>query len=233
MRRNRLPTLTVHADPRIGLPSQLFNRVRPKIEELELPAGYTLEWGGEDEDSREARAALARPLPVALVLMVFIVVCLFNSIRSTLAIWLTLPMGIIGVTVGLLLTRQPFGFMALLGVLSLGGEQIKNAIIVLSKIRAETAGGKAPYQAILDGSVAKVRPVLMVAVTTVLGMIPLLQDPFFSAMAVTIMFGLSFACVLTMIVMPVLYAIYFGIHESTPADVAEAKRPSRTDDGAG
>jgi len=144
---------------------------------------------------------------------VFIVVCLFNSIRSTLAIWLTLPLGIIGVTAGLLLTRQPFGFMALLGVLSLGGEQIKNAIIVLSKIRNETAQGKAPYQAILDGSISKLRPVLMVAVTTVLGMIPLLQDPFFAAMAVAIMFGLSFACILTMIVMPVVYAIFFGIHE--------------------
>ena len=119
----------------------------------------------------------------------------------------------IGVTAGLLLTGQPFGFMALLGVLSLGGEQIKNSIVVLSKIRTEIDQGKAPYEAILDGSVSKVRPVLMVAVTTVLGTIPLLQDPFFGAMAVCIMFGLSFACVLTMIVMPALYAIFFGVHE--------------------
>ena len=213
MRRDRFPTLTVHADPRSGLPSQLFNRVRPKIAQIELPPGYSLEWGGEDEDSRDARTALARPLPYVLVLMVFIVVCLFNSIRATLLIWLIVPLAMIGVTAGLLLTGQPFGFMALLGVLSLGGEQIKNSIVVLSKIRTEIDQGKAPYEAILDGSVSKVRPVLMVAVTTVLGTIPLLQDPFFGAMAVCIMFGLSFACVLTMIVMPALYAIFFGVHE--------------------
>lgn len=213
MRRNRFNTVTVHADPRSGLPSQLLGRVRPLIEQIELPPGYSLEWGGEDEDSREARSALAQPLPVALTLMVFIVVCLFNSIRSTLAIWLILPMGIIGVTWGLMLTGQPFGFMALLGMLSLGGEQIKNAIIVLVRIRGEEAEGKDPFQAILDGSIAKLRPVLMVAITTVLGMIPLLEDPFFSGMAVTIMFGLSFACVLTMLVMPALYAILYDIHE--------------------
>ena len=104
MRRDRFPTLTVHADPRSGLPSQLFNRVRSKIEQIELPPGYSLEWGGEYEDSRDARAALARPLPYVLVLMVFIVVCLFNSIRTTLLIWLIMPLSIIGVTAGLLLT---------------------------------------------------------------------------------------------------------------------------------
>ena len=118
MRRDRFPTLTVHADPRTGLPSQLFNRVRSKIEAIELPPGYSLEWGGEYEDSRDARAALARPLPYVLALMVFIVVCLFNSIRTTLLIWLIVPLAIIGVTAGLLLTGMPFGFMALLGVLA-------------------------------------------------------------------------------------------------------------------
>ena len=218
-RRYRVPTITVHADPRNGLPSQLFSRVRAQIEQIELPPGYSLEWGGEYEDSRDARTALAKPLPMALAIMVFIVVCLFNSVRTTLVIWLTAPLCIIGVTAGLLLSGQLFGFMALLGVLSLGGEQIKNSIVVLDKVNNEIRGGKAPYQAILDGSVSKLRPVLMVAITTVLGMIPLLQDAFFAAMAVTLMFGLLFACVLTMIVVPVLYAIFFMIDEkpATPA----------------
>jgi multidrug efflux pump subunit AcrB len=213
MRRNRFPTITVHADPRRGLPSQLFNRVRGAIEQIELPPGYSFEWGGEYEDSRDARAALARPLPYFLVLMVFIVVCLFNSMRTTAVIWIVAPLCLIGVTAGLLLTGQPFGFMALLGVLSLGGEQIKNSIVVLSKVGTEIAAGKTPYQALIDGSTQKLRPVLMVAITTVLGMIPLLKDPFFGAMAVCIMFGLSFACVLTMIVVPVLYAILFNVQE--------------------
>jgi multidrug efflux pump subunit AcrB len=222
VRRNRFPTVTVHADPRVGLPSQLFNRVRSKIEEIPLPPGYALEWGGEHEDSANARAALARPLPYVMVLMVFIVVCLFNSIRATLLVWLIVPLAIIGVTAGLLLTRQPFGFMALLGVLSLGGEQIKNSIVVLSKIRTEIDQGKERYQAILDGCVSKSRPVLLVAVTTVLGMIPLLSDPFFGAMAVCIMFGLSFACVLTLLVMPALYSIFYGVHEPAASKSAEA-----------
>jgi multidrug efflux pump subunit AcrB len=218
MRRDRFPTVTVHADPRSGLPSRLFNRVRPKVEAIELPPGFALEWGGEYEDSRDARAALARPLPYVLVLMVFIVVCLFNSLRVTLLIWLVMPLAIIGVTAGLLLTGMPFGFMALLGVLALGGELIKNQIVVLSKIFTEIDKGKTPYQAILDGGVSKSRPVCMVVLTTVLGMIPLLTDPFFGAMAVCIMFGLSFAAVLSLIVTPVLYAIFFGVHETAGAE---------------
>jgi multidrug efflux pump subunit AcrB len=213
MRRNRNPTITVHADPRSGLPSHLFNRVRKEIDQIKLPAGYSRQWGGEYEDSAEARAALAKPLPGALILMVFIVVCLFNSIRSTLVVCLAVPLAIIGVTAGLLITNQPFGFMALLGVIALAGEQIKNSIVLVDEVYTQLDEGKAPYTALLDAGVSRLRPVLLVAVTTVLGMIPLLQDPFFVAMAATIMFGLAFACVLTMIVVPVLYSIFFRVRE--------------------
>jgi multidrug efflux pump subunit AcrB len=225
MRRNRFPTLTVHADPRTGLPSELFGRVRSKIEQIELPPGYSLEWGGEFEDSNRARASLVRPLPYVLALMVFICVCLFNSIRATLLMWLIMPLAIIGVTAGLLITRMPFTFMALLGILSLGGELIKMQIVVLSKSRAEIDQGKAPYQAILDGSTAKMRPVCMVVITTVLGMIPLLVDPFFGAMAAGLMFGLAFAVVLCLIVTPVLYAIFFRIHEPVAAELKQPSSP--------
>lgn len=217
MRRNRFPTLTVYADPRTGLPSELFQRVRPKLEAMELPPGYSLEWGGEFEDSTRARASLARPLPYVLALMVFICVCLFNSIRVTLLMWLFMPLAIIGVTTGLLLTNMPFTFMALLGILSLGGELIKMQIVVLSKSRLEIEAGKSPYQAIIDGSTAKMRPVCMVVITTVLGMIPLLVDPFFGSMAVALMFGLAFAVLLCLIVTPVAYAIFFRIHEPVAA----------------
>jgi len=143
--------------------------------------------------------------------MIFIVVCLFNSIRSTLVICLAVPLAIIGVTAGLALTGQPFGFMALLGVIALGGEQVKNSIVLVDEIYTQRDLGKDPYSAVVDASVSRLRPVLLVAVTTVLGMIPLLQDPFFVAMAATIMFGLAFACVLTMIVVPVLYSIFFRV----------------------
>lgn len=227
MRRNRFPTLTVHADPRTELPSQLFSRVREDIEQIELPPGYSLEWGGEHEDSSQARAALARPLPAVLALMVFIVICLFNSLRTTLLIWLIMPLSIIGVTTGLLLTGAPFGFMALLGVLALGGELIKNQIVVLSKIITEIDKGKPPYQAILDGGTSKVRPVCMVIITTVLGMIPLLVDPFFGAMAVCIMFGLSFAAFLSLIVTPVLYAMFYDIQEPVTAPATGKRKGSK------
>jgi multidrug efflux pump subunit AcrB len=217
VRRDRFPTLTVHADPRSGLPSQLRDRVKTKIEQIELPPGYTLQWGGEYEDSGRARAALAEPLPYVLALMVFIVVCLFNSFRTTLLIWLIIPMVIIAVTSGLLLTRMPFGFMALLGVLALGGELIKNQIVVLSKVLTLIGKGTPPYQALLDAGTTKMRPVCMVVLTTVLGMIPLVTDPFFGSMAVCIMFGLSFAAVLSLIVTPVLYAIFYRIKETANA----------------
>jgi multidrug efflux pump subunit AcrB len=213
MRRDRFPTITVHADPRTGLPSQLFNRVREKIEAIKLPPGYSFEWGGEYEDSKKARAALAEPVPFFLAMMVFIVMCLFNSARSTLLIWLIMPLAIIGVTIGLLLTGLPFGFMAVLGTLALAGELIKNQIVVLNKILNETGKGKAPYQAIIDGCTSKLRPVCMVVLTTVLGSIPLLTDPFFGAMAVCIIFGLISAAILSLLVMPVLYAMFFGINE--------------------
>jgi multidrug efflux pump subunit AcrB len=214
VRRDRFPTLTVHADPRSGLPSQLRDRVKNGINAIELPPGYALNWGGEYEDSSRARGALAEPLPYVFALMVFIVVCLFNSIRTTVLIWLIIPMAIIAVTSGLLLTGMPFGFMALLGVLALGGELIKNQIVVLSKVLTLIDKGTPPYQALLNAGTAKMRPVCMVVLTTVLGMIPLLTDPFFGAMAVCIMFGLSFAAVLSLIVTPVLYAIFYKIKES-------------------
>ncbi len=219
MRRNRFPTLTVHADPRFGLPSELFRRMRSKIEAIELPAGYSLEWGGEYEDSSRARASLARPIPYFAAIMVFICVCLFNSIRSTALMWLIMPLALVGITLGLLLTDMPFTFMALLGVLALGGELIKMQIVVLSKILSKIDAGKPPYQAILDGGSAKMRPVCMVVLTTVLGMIPLLKDPFFGAMAVCIMFGLSAAAILSLIVTPVFYAMFYNV-QPTAADPA-------------
>jgi multidrug efflux pump subunit AcrB len=227
MRRNRFPTLTVHGDPRTGLPSELFGRVRSAIEQIELPPGYSLEWGGEHEDSARARASVARPLPYFLAIMVFICVCLFNSIRATLLMWLIMPLVIVGVTTGLLVTRMPFTFMALLGVLALGGELIKMQIVVLSKILAEIDKGKTPYQAILDGATSKMRPVCMVVITTVLGMIPLLVDPFFGAMAACVMFGLAFAAVLCLIVTPVLYAIFYNVHE--PDGTPSRPAPRRED----
>lgn len=210
-RRNRLPCLTVKCDPKSGPASAVFAKLRPKIEAIEVPPGYELEWGGEYEDSGDAQSALMGMVPIVVLLMILVVIILFNSIRKPLIIFLIVPLAIIGVTAGLLLTSQPFGFMALLGFMSLTGMLIKNAIVLIDEINAQLAEGKEPFTAIVDAGVSRLRPVSMAAATTVLGMIPLVADAFFVAMAVTIMFGLTFATVLTLVVVPVLYACFFRV----------------------
>lgn len=219
MRRDRVRTIEVLADSFPGeLASTLLNAVRPQIEALELPPNYRLEWGGEYENSTRAQSYIAAGIPVPLLLMVLILVLLFNNLRQPLAIMLTVPLAVIGVTVGLLLANEPFGFMALLGFLALSGMLIKNAIVLMDEINLELRQGRMPLDALLNAGVSRIRPVVMAAGTTVLGMLPLFQDPFFIGMAVTIIGGLSFATVLTLIIVPVLYATLYRV-------------PSRSEEG--
>ncbi|MBW2547333.1 MAG: efflux RND transporter permease subunit [Deltaproteobacteria bacterium] len=207
-RRQRKRTLTVVTDPDQGSAPALLDRLRPQIEGIAFPPGYHVEWGGEYESTVDAQTALAAPIPIFVGIMVLIVIALFNAIRQPLVIWLTVPLALIGVTAGLLLTDQPFGFMALLGFLSLSGMLIKNAIVLVDEIDLQRGKGKSTYDAILDsGSRA----------TTILGMIPLFTDAFYIAMAVTIVGGLAVATVLTMVVVPVLYAILFKAKKDEPA----------------
>ena len=208
-RRDRRRTITVFADPDEGLASSLFARVRPQVEAIPLPVGYYLEWGGEYEDSGDAQAALAATIPMFVIAMILVTIVLFNSLRKPLIIWLCVPLAVIGVTVGLLSSGQPFGFMALLGFLSLMGMLIKNAIVLIDQIGLEIDEGKELTPAIIDSGVSRLRPVAMAALTTALGMIPLLFDAFFASMAITIIGGLIFATVLTMVVVPVFYAMFY------------------------
>lgn len=208
-RRNRKRTLTVVTDPTNDSSPTLWGRLAPQVEALPFPPGYHVEWGGEYESQNDAQKALFAPIPMFVGIMVLIVVALFNAIRQPLVIWLTVPLALIGVTAGLLLTNQPFGFMALLGFLSLSGMLIKNAIVLIDEMDLQIREGKPIYDAILDSGVSRLRPVAMAAATTILGMLPLFTDAFYVAMAVTIVGGLTVATVLTMVVVPVLYAIFF------------------------
>jgi multidrug efflux pump subunit AcrB len=210
-RLNRKSTITIHADPVSGPPSVVFNRIRPKVEALELGPSYELEWWGEYRDSTRAQSGMAASLPFFLLAMVLIVIGLFNALRQPLVIWLTVPLALIGVTGGLLATGQPFGFMALLGFMSLSGMLIKNAIVLIDEIEQQKREGGPELKAVVDACVSRLRPVSMAALTTALGMIPLLPDAFFVAMAVTIIAGLMVATVLTMLVVPVLYAVLFRV----------------------
>ncbi len=175
--------------------------------------GYYMAWGGEAEDSARANASLASSIPMFFGIMVLIVLVLFNSIKKMLVIWLTVPLALIGVTVGLLVFKQPFGFMALLGLMSLSGMAIKASIVLVDEIGVQISQGKTPYQAVLSAGVSRLIPVTMSSGTTMLGMIPLFTDAFFISMAVTIVFGLGFATLLILIVVPVLYSLFFNIHE--------------------
>jgi multidrug efflux pump subunit AcrB len=219
MRRDRKPTITIFGDAKTGPASVLFNRLRPQIEAIELPQEYELEWGGEYEDTANARGPLMASLPLFIIMMVLITIGLFNSLKEPLIIWLCVPLALIGVTGGLLATAQPFGFMALLGFLSLMGMLIKNAVVLIDEIRLQRSEADNLLTAIVNSGTSRLRPVAMAAATTALGMLPLLLDAFFIAMAVTIIFGLMFATLLTMIIVPVLYAIFYGA-SSDPAESA-------------
>ena len=218
-RRNRRPTITLHADQTGGEASFAFEGIRAPIEEWfaekqrsgEIGTEYLFEWGPEYEDTQEAIAALASSIPMFFVMMVLVVIVLFNNLRQPLVIWLTVPLALVGVTVGLLLFDQPFNFMAILGTLSLSGMLIKNAIVLIDEINANLAKDMGHYDSIVNAGVSRLRPVSMAAATTVLGMAPLLTDIFFVSLAISIMFGLTFATVLTLVFVPTLTATLYRV----------------------
>lgn len=211
-RENRIWTINAQCDPYPDeLASDLLARLMPKIEAIELPDGYTLEWGGEYGDSKESNDDLATTLPMGFGAMVLVVIVLFGSLRQPIIIWLIVPLAIIGVVIGLVSTGKPMEFMGILGLLSLSGLLIKNAIVLVDQIDLEIKENKPRFDAIVDSTSSRVRPVMMGSLTTVLGVIPLFFDAFFQSMSVVLVFGLSFATLLTLIVLPTLYAIFFNV----------------------
>ena len=217
-RVDRIWTINAQCDPRPGeLPSETLARLQPHIEAIELPPGYRLKWGGEAGDSAEATANLATTVPLGLLAMVLTVVVLFNALRQPLLIWLVVPLALVGVVLGLLLTDTALEFMALLGLLSLSGLLIKNAIVLVDQMDFEIDSGKPRWDAVIDATASRVRPVALGTLTTVLGVLPLFGDAFFRSMAVVLVFGLGFATLLTLVVVPALYAVCFGVGEGERA----------------
>lgn len=210
-RRERRKTVTVQCNPRQGLADSFLQTVRGDIERISLPPGYTLEWGGEYRDSVEAQAGLKRIFPLCLLGMFVTVVWMFNSFRRPLIIFACVPLSLVGVTGGLLVSGLPFGFMAILGFLGLSGMLIKNAIVLIDQVELDILSGSPRYRAVLDASVSRVRPVIMASGTTILGMTPLIFNPFYSSMAATIMSGLLVATFLTLVLVPVLYTLVYRV----------------------
>lgn len=209
-RRNRQSTIALQAAVPVGVnAAAVFNTIRPAVEAMPLPEGYSMEWGGEYENSTKAQQSLGKQLPISLLVMVLISILLFNKLRQPLIIWLLVPMAVNGVAIGLLTTGLPFSFTALLGLLSLSGMLIKNGIVLVEEIDLQRADGVPFTRAVVEASTSRLRPVVLAAATTILGMIPLLWDAFFNSMAVTIMGGLGFASILTLVAAPVLYYMVF------------------------
>ena len=186
------------------------------INAIELPPGYDLFWDGEYDSTRTAQLSLVPGMVPAFVIMAVIIVGLFNAIRPALVIALAIPFALIGITAILLPTQTAFGFMALLGAMSLVGLMIKNSIVLIDEINANIDAGRAPYEATLEAGVSRLRPVILGAATTVLGVVPLLQDAFWVSMAMTIMAGLTFGTIITMVLVPTLYAALNRIQSPKP-----------------
>ncbi len=176
-----------------------------------LPPGYDIFMDGEDESQLDNQSSLQPGLLPAGIIMLFVMVALYSAYRPPLIILCTIPFAAIGVTTGLLVSGQPFGFLATLGAMSLSGMMIKNAIVLLDTVQEEIDKGKTRYEAIVRSGVTRLRPVCLAAATTVLALVTLAPDVFWSAMAYTIMFGLTFGTMLTMFVVPVLYCIFFRV----------------------
>ena len=210
-RWDRKRAITVQAGIRNGTAPNLMTDVRHKFEAIPLPPGYTLEWDGEYNSQRESTEALLPGFVPAGIIILFIIVALFNAFRPPMIIILVIPFAVIGITFGLLVTNTPFGFIALLGGMSLIGMMIKNSVVLLDEIDQNLGRGLARYQAVKQAAISRLSPVCNAAATTVFGVIPLMSDQFWIGLAVTIMFGLAFGTVLTMLVVPVLYSIFFQV----------------------
>jgi len=209
--RDRVPTITVQASPVKGTAETLRRQILTAVNAIPLPPLYSVDWGGEYYDSQKAQAPLKQLFPLFFLGMFLLTMMLFRTLREPLAAFFAIPFSFIGVTGGLLATGQSFGFMALVGFLGLTGMLLKNCIVLLDQIGLERRRGTPPYEALVKASVSRLRPVTMAAGTTVLGMIPLLFDAFFAAMACVIVFGLLVATLLTLILVPAAYSVLFGV----------------------
>ena len=230
-RRNRDLVLTARGDIVDGVQApDVSTEIMTKLGEIEqaLPYGYRIETGGSIEESVKANAALVAVFPAMAVVMLALLMIQVQSFSRLALVFVTAPLGLIGATGALLLANQPFGFVALLGLIALAGMIMRNTIILVDQIDQDIAVGHGRYRAIIDATVRRARPVLLTALAAILGMIPLARSVFWGPMAITIMGGLFVATVLTLVVVPALYAMWFRVRKDEPAD-ASARPPKLAD----
>lgn len=211
-RYNGQRSLRVQCSPLPGIETEkAWQKVSAQIEQIPLPTGYSLEWQGEKNASTKSMKYLFKNFPLAIILMIAILIMLFKDYRKPLIIFCCIPLIIVGVVAVMLLTGKTFNFVAIVGTLGLIGMLIKNGIVLMDEITLQLGRGVLPIQALVDSAQSRLRPVMMASLTTILGMIPLLTDAMFGSLAASIMGGLLFASVITLLFIPVLYALFFHI----------------------
>ncbi|QRG08748.1 efflux RND transporter permease subunit [Xanthobacter dioxanivorans] len=229
-RRDRDLVLTVRADVKDGIqPPDVTTRLLPKLDALkaELPPGYRIETGGSIEESAKANASLAAVFPVMIIVMLTLLMIQLQSFSRLALVLATAPLGLIGAAAALLIAAKPFGFVALLGLIALAGMIMRNTVILVDQIDHDIRDGHTPHRAIVDATLRRARPVVLTALAAVLGMIPLAESTFWGPMAVTIMGGLLVATVLTLLVVPALYATWFRVKVTQDHDLpAGAAQPA-------
>jgi len=220
MRYNGKRAIRAQCDAIRGMTAdELFAKLKVPMESIGVPEGYTMTFRGETAESAEANEALFLYLPLALGLMVIIIIGLFNNLRQPIVVFGIVPFAFVGIAVGFNIMPIPLNFMGIIGALGLIGMMIKNSVVLLDEINLNLKKGMAPFAATVESAVSRMRPVMMASLTTILGMIPLLTDPMFKSMSVTIMFGLLFGSLITLFVVPVLYAVLYKINpETLPAE---------------
>ncbi|MGY5329223.1 efflux RND transporter permease subunit [Pseudomonas protegens] len=215
--RNRLPNVTVRADI-YGKeqPATLVQQILPTLEPVraELPDGYLLEVGGTVEDSTRGQNSVKAGVPLFIVVVLTLLMIQLRSFSRTAMVFLTAPLGLIGVTLFLLVFRQPFGFVAMLGTIALSGMIMRNSVILVDQIEQDIKAGHKPWDAIIEATVRRFRPIVLTALAAVLAMIPLSRSVFFGPMAVAIMGGLIVATALTLLFLPALYAAWFRVKKT-------------------
>jgi multidrug efflux pump subunit AcrB len=219
-RRDRVPTLTVQADVADNaLPESVVAELAPQVAQLNasLPASYRIDVGGTVEESEKSQASVLEVVPLMLLLMITFLMIQLQSFSRLFLVLAVVPMAMTGVVIGLLIFQRPLGFVAILGILSLIGMIARNAVILIEQIETERMEGKSPWDAVIDASISRFRPIMLTAVSTVLGLIPIAATIFWGPMAFAVMGGFLVGTVITLIFLPALYVTWFRIQEPASA----------------
>ena len=225
-RLNGQRAIEAECDPNTDIPdatpAKVVSAIQKEINAIPLPDGYTLRWVGEGELQGESIGGLLRYVPVTVFIVLLALLLLFNSWKKVCLILVCFPFAICGITPSLLLLGEPFTFMAIVGMMGLVGMMVKNAIVLVDEInRLQTEERLQPYKAVVEATISRVRPVIMASLTTIVGMLPLVRDPMYGSMAITIMGGLTVGTLITLLLLPFFYTV---LYPKTVAGTGEAEK---------